>query len=248
MNEQLISDYKTRKDRSHEKIRLFLEFLKEETYTDRKNIMRLFSFKDTKSFYSLTNKMVNMGLIQKYVFTSLLGELPLWGITREGLAIVIKPEDESVPPWFEPSKIKGWGLEHHLFNQNVRLILEEKSATEWVNGDRRTFLTRFPKVKHRPDGLIKLKNGTVVAIETERYLKTPARYTQIMISHLMARTAQNWFSVIYVLPDEQKKLLLMKYFDAIKVLSVNSSKVTVEQKHRDIFNFYTLAELEAADF
>ncbi|EEK14875.1 hypothetical protein CAPGI0001_0274 [Capnocytophaga gingivalis ATCC 33624] len=248
MNEQLISDYKTRKDRSHEKIRLFLEFLKEETYTDRKNIMRLFSFKDTKSFYSLTNKMVNMGLIQKYVFTSLLGELPLWGITREGLSMVIRPEDETVPPWFEPSKIKGWGLEHHLFNQNVRLILEEKSATEWINGDRRTFLTRFPKVKHRPDGLIKLKNGTVVAIETERYLKTPARYTQIMISHLMARTAQNWFSVIYVLPDEQKKLLLKKYFDAIKVLSVNSSKVTVEQKHRDIFNFYTLAELEAADF
>lgn len=248
MSDHLIRESEQRKNRSHEKIRILLEFLKEETYTDKKMIMRMFAFKDSKSFYSLTNKMLKMGLIQKYVFTSMMGDVSLWGITREGLSMVIKPEDESVPPWFEPGKIKGWGLEHHLYNQAVRIILEGKGATEWINGDRTTFIRRFPKVKHRPDGLITLDDGTTVAIETERYLKTPARYTQIMTSHLLARTAGHWINVFYVLPDEQKKLLLMKYFAAIQTLTVNSQKILVEQKFRDVFRFYTLAELEAAQF
>jgi hypothetical protein len=43
-------------------------------------------------------------------------------------------------------------------------------------------------VKHRPDGLLTLPDGNVIAIETERRLKTRARYQSIMASHLLART------------------------------------------------------------
>lgn len=58
-------------------------------------------------------------------------------------------------------------------NQSARIILEKKGASGWINGDRTTFHSRY-QVSHRPDGLITLPDGTVIAIETERRLKTKA--------------------------------------------------------------------------
>ena len=84
------------------------------------------------------------------------------------------------------------------------------------------------KVKHRPDGVITLPNGQRVAIETERNLKTKARYQEIMKSHLLARTNEDWFLVYYIVPDEQKKLALMKLFDSITFLTFNGRPMTLE--------------------
>lgn len=154
----------------------------------------------------------------------------------------MKPEDP-FPNRFEPSKLTGWSLQHHLLNQKIRLVLEAKGATNWLNGDRKHFLSLF-KVKHRPDGVITLPNGQRVAIETERNLKTKARYQEIMKSHLLARTNEDWFLVYYIVPDEQKKLALMKLFDSIAFLTFNGRPMTLEAKHRNIFKFFTVEELE----
>ncbi|MBP2845799.1 molybdopterin-guanine dinucleotide biosynthesis protein MobC [Dickeya oryzae] len=241
--EHLISDYKTRKQKNNEYILQVLNFLKEETYSDMRILMLSTGIKDRQQFYRLCKKMSDAGLIIKYVFKSLFGDLALWGITRPGLAVVLKPDDETVPPWFEPSKLRGWGLEHHLFNQRIRLELEHQGATGWLNGDRAIFRHRYPGVKHRPDGVITLANGITVAIEGERHPKTPARYGQIMAGHLLARSAEHWKFVLYVTPDDQTKLILEKYFAAIKTLSVNARKIDVEPKFRRVFLFCTLDEL-----
>ncbi|GAB7207642.1 hypothetical protein OS21_41380 [Dickeya oryzae] len=50
-------------------------------------------------------------------------------------------------------------------------------------------------MKHRPDGLLTLPDGNVIAMETERRLKTRARYQSIMASHLLARTHKQWIYV-----------------------------------------------------
>lgn len=244
----LINDFKKRKERSNEYVKKLLTFLKEETYSDLSILMRVIGMKDRAQFYRFINKMVALGFVRKHVFSSMIGDLALWGITREGLSVVILPEDDNVPPWFEPGKLKGWGLEHHLYNQKTRVILEEKGASGWINGDRTTFINSYPKIKHRPDGVITLPNGIKVAIETERNPKTPARYNQIMASHLIGRTNQYWMFVFYVVPDSQKKLLLEKYFDGIKTLSVNASKVEVKSHYREVFRFFTMDELEETDF
>lgn len=135
------------------------------------------------------------------------------GITSDGLAVVLTPDDKIFPPRFEPSKITGWTLEHHLDNQAARLILEKKGASGWINGDRATFLSQY-QVKHRPDGLIILPGSTVIAIETERRLKTRARYQSIIASHLLARTRKLWIHVFYVIPDPQKNGHLSSYLTA----------------------------------
>ncbi|WP_210532038.1 MobC family replication-relaxation protein [Pantoea ananatis] len=244
----LINDYHQRKERSKEYMLKLLSFLKEETYSDLAILMRVIGMKDRAQFYRFINKMVALGFVRKHVFTSMIGEIALWGITREGLSVVILEEDENVPAWFEPGKLKGWGLEHHLYNQKTRVILEEKGANGWINGDRTTFINSYPKIKHRPDGVITLPNGITVAIETERHPKSPARYNQIMASHLIGRTNKYWMFVFYVVPDAQKKVLLKKYFDGIKTVNAGSSKVEVLSHYRDVFRFFTMDELEATDF
>jgi hypothetical protein len=242
----LINSNKERKDRNSEKMTQLLNFLKEETYSDFDTLKQLFRYKAHQPLYLLLDKLEGMGLIQKYVFASRLGNLTLWGITQDGIAVVIKSEDRIFPTRFEPAKLKGWSLDHHLDNQLAHLILEQKGATDWINGDRNNFLAQF-RVRHRPDGLITLPNGKRIAIETERSLKTKARYQQIIASHLRARTDSLWFFVFYIVPDEQKKRALTLLFDTIKHVIENNQHVTLEAKHRNVFRFYTMDELKALD-
>ncbi|WP_235424020.1 MobC family replication-relaxation protein [Citrobacter koseri] len=242
----LLTSAAERRERNHEKIRILLNFLKEETYSDFSRLMLLFGFKDYKSLYSLLAKVTKMGLIQKHVMASNTMNIAIWGITNDGLAIVLTPEDDIMPSRFEPYKLTGWTLDHHLDNQLARLILEKKGATGWIHGDRKNFLSNY-KFKHRPDGLIKLPGGKIVAIETERRLKTKARYQSIMASHLLARTEKHWTYVFYIVPDEQKKRALIMHFDSVKHVIINGLPSALEDKHRGIFRFYTLDELKQLD-
>ena len=242
----LITAYSERQTRHREKIQRLLNFLKEETYSDFKTLMLLYGFRDHKSLYSLLSKVERMGLIQKHVLVSRTMKISLWGITGDGLAVVLTPDDAIFPGRFEPSKITGWTLEHHLDNQTARIILEQKGATGWVNGDRTTFLSRY-QTSHRPDGLITLPDGNVIAIETERRLKTRARYQSIIASHLLARTRKDWTYVFYIVPDPRKKHGLEQLFASIRHVIVNHQHIPLETRHRNVFRIYTLDELQRLD-
>lgn len=239
----LLPDAAARKERNHEKIRILLNFLKEETYSDFQTLMLLFGFKSHKSLYSLLAKVTDMGLIQKHTLDGRVTKLSLWGITNDGIAVVLSPDEKVFPSRFEPYRITGWTLEHHLDNQLARLTLEQKGASGWINGDRSTFLNQY-NVKHRPDGLITLPDGRVIAVETERRLKTKARYQSIMASHLMARMDKHWMYVFYVVPDEAKKRALRVILESITHVIAKGQHVQLEEKHRNVFRIYTMEELK----
>ncbi|KHN51220.1 MobC family replication-relaxation protein [Pectobacterium fontis] len=239
----LISDYRERRARSHEKMRLLLTFLKEETYSDFKTLMLLFDYKNHKPLYLLLAKAIDMGLVQKHEINTRMVKISLWGITNDGLAVVVTPDDDGFPARFEPAKITGWTLEHHLDNQLARLILEKKGAYGWISGACSTYRSRY-QVKHRPDGVITLPNGTVIAIETERRLKTKARYQSIITNHLLARTQNHWMYVFYIVPDPQKKRAIELLFNNIKHVIVNHQRIRLEAKHRHVFRVYTVEELK----
>lgn len=243
----LIKSRSERIERRNEKIVKLLNFLKEETYSDLPTLQSLFNYKAHPPMSRLLSSVVDLGLIQKHIFNAPGGKVSLWGITMDGIAMVILPGDTVFPSRFEPSKITGWSMQHHILNQQIRLILEAKGARDWINGDRKNFLTQFD-VKHRPDGVITLANGQRIAIETERNLKTKARYQEIMKSHLVAKKAEKWQHVYYVLPDDQKKLALMKLFNSITFLTFSGRPITLEQGHRDAFQFFTISELQTLCF
>lgn len=144
---------------------------------------------------------------------------------------------------FKHVALSGWTLEHHLDNHAAKLILEKKGASGWINGDRATFLNLY-QVKHRPDGLLTLPDGNVIAIETERRLKTRVRYQSIMASHLLARTRKQRIYVFYVVPDPQKKRALELLFDSIRHVIINHQHVPLEERHRRVFRIYTFDELK----
>lgn len=164
--------------------------------------------------------------------------------SREGQTI--QADDEIFPARFEPSKITDCTLDHHLDNQMARIILEQKDACGWVHGDRTTFLSRY-QVSYRPDGLIALPSGTVIAIKTDRHLKTKVRYQSIIASHLLARTRKDWIYVFYIVPDPQKKRGLERLFDSIQYVIVNHQHIPLETRHRNVFRIYTIDELQRLD-
>lgn len=123
----LISDYRERRARSHEKIQILLNFLKEETWSDFKTLMLLFDYKNHKPLYLLLAKAIDMGFIQKQTFCTRMEKISLWGITNDGLAVVVTPDDEGFPARFEPSKVTGWTLEHHLDTSSHGLFWKRKA-------------------------------------------------------------------------------------------------------------------------
>ncbi|WJM87619.1 MobC family replication-relaxation protein [Dickeya chrysanthemi] len=239
----LISGYRERRERHCEKIQILLNFLKEETYSDFKTLMLLFDYKNHKPLYLLLAKAIDMGFIQKQTFCTRMEKISLWGITNDGLAAVVTPDDDGFPARFEPAKITGWTLEHHLDNQLARLILEKQGAYGWVSSACSTYRSRY-QVYHRPDGLITLPDGTVIAVETERRLKTKARYQAIITNHLLARTQQHWMYVFYIVPNPQMKRAIELLFSSVKRIIVNHQHIRLEARHRDVFRVYTFEELE----
>lgn len=244
----LIHDVAERNEAANRRMLALLSFLKEETFSDFLTLKKAVGYKGrhNHAMYNLLNKAVALGFLTKHEYPVLAGKKSLWGITMQGLAIVVNADDPVFPAYFEPGKLRHWTLEHRLLNQRVRLALEEKGGTGWLNGDRGIFMARYPGVRHRPDGIITLSSGAIVALETERSLKTRARYISIINSHLAASDAGRWHYAMYVMPDDKTKESLVRLFGSIRTVIRNCVPVQFDAKNREMFLFRTLNELEQA--
>jgi hypothetical protein len=163
------------------------------------------------------------------------------GITSDGLAVVLTLDDIIFPARLNHQKSPAGRLSTILIIRPPGLFWRRK-ALRMINGDRATFLSQY-QVKHRPDGLIILPGGTVIAIETERRLKTRARYQSIIASHLLARTRKQWIYVFMLCPIHKKRAL-EPLFDSIRHVIINHQQVPLEERHRRVFRIYTLDELK----
>lgn len=244
----LIHNVAERNEAAKQKMRALLYFLKEETFSDLRTLKKVVGYKGkhNHAMYNLLNKAVAMGFLNKHEYPVLTGKKSLWGITMQGLAMVVSANDKVFPAYFEPGKLKHWTLEHRLLNQRVRIALEEKGGTGWLNGDRGEFMARYPGIRHRPDGIITLSSGAIVAVETERSLKTRARYINIINSHLAASDAGCWHYAMYVMPDDKTSVALGRLFDSIRMVMRNNVPVPFNAKNREMFLLRTIAELEQA--
>ncbi|MCJ5870777.1 MobC family replication-relaxation protein [Klebsiella michiganensis] len=244
----LIHNVTERNEAANRRMETLLSFLKEETFSDFHTLKKVVGYKGrhNHAMYNLLNKAVALGFLSKHEYPVLTGTKALWGITIPGLARVVNADDPVFPAYFEPGRLKYWTLEHRLLNQRVRIALEKKGGTGWLNGDRGAFMARYPGVRHRPDGIITLSSGAIVAVETERSLKTRARYISIINSHLAASDAGRWHYAMYVMPDDKTKESLVRLFGSIRTVMRNSVPVPFDSKNREMFIFRTLDELEQA--
>lgn len=242
----LVHNVFERNEAAKRRMRALLYFLKEETFSDFRTLKKVVGYKGkhNHAMYNLLNKAVAMGLLNKHEYPVLRGKKSLWGITMQGLAMVVNANDKVFPAYFEPGKLRHWTLEHRLLNQRVRIALEEKGGTGWLNGDRGEFTARYTGVRHRPDGIITLNSGAIVAVETERAMKTRARYISIINSHLAASDAGHWHYAMYVMPDDKTKESLVRLFSSIRTVMRNNAPAPFDAKNQEMFLFRTLDELE----
>lgn len=242
----LVHNFADRNEAAKRRMRALLYFLKEETFSDFNTLKRVVGYKGkhNHAMYNLLNKAVATGFLNKHEYPLLIGKKSLWGITMQGLAMVVSANDKVFPAYFEPGKLKNSTLEHRLLNQRVRIALEEKGGTGWLNGDRGEFTARYTGVRHRPDGIITLSSGAIVAVETERTMKTRARYISIINSHLSASDAGLWHYAMYVMPDDKTKESLIRLFGSIRTVMRSSVLVPFDVKNREMFLFRTIDELE----
>ncbi|AIR71408.1 MobC family replication-relaxation protein [Dickeya fangzhongdai] len=244
----LIHNVTERNEAAKRRMQALLYFLKEETFSDLRTLKKVVGYKGkhNHAMYKLLNKAVAMGLLIKHEYPVLTGKKSLWGLSMQGLAMVVSADDKVFPAYFEPGKLKHSTLEHRLLNQRVRISLEEKGGTGWLNGDRREFMSRYPGFRHRPDGIITLSSGAIVAVETERSMKTRARYISIINSHLAASDAGRWHYAMYVMQNNKTKIALIRLFDSIRTVVRNNVPVPFDAKNREMFLFRTIDELEQA--
>lgn len=242
----LIHNPAERQKATDARMRALLNFLKEETWSDFSTLRKAMGFSSNTHHpaYKILNRAIRAGYIIRHGHHGIRPGIVLWGITMQGLSRVVTADDPVFPGYFEPGKLRHGTLEHHLFNQRIRLALEEKGGNHWCHGDRGTFAARFPGIRHRPDGVITLSNGAVIAVEAERTMKTRARYINIISSHLAAIDAGRWHYALYVTPDDTGRASLIRLFDSIRMVVRKSVPVPFKGECRDMFLFRTLNELE----
>ena len=157
----------------------------------------------------------------------------IFGITPHGLALV----NETEGPYFELGRTNSSYVPHHLATQTARLAAEAAGWTNWQPG-KILYKTGLLKV---PDALCVTLDHRKVAIEIERHIKTKKRYEEILSLHLQEITKKSWHEVHYL---TQPELItpLQNIIQRIETIPVKGERVVLEEKHRDRFSFYSLAD------
>lgn len=229
----LINSCQERCVRSQNKREMILRFLRDETWSNLKNLAGALAMSEPAAFKTL-GKMERDGFLLRYKVTSL--RLSLWGITPQGLAFAWSDNEAmQIRPYFEPSKLSVMTIAHYLDIQRARLIAEATGWINWVPGN------RLPKeIKKRPDAIAINTEGQTIAIELERTIKTLKRYEAIFSIYLQQMKRDEYFQVHYVCPDASFAPRLIRMFDLIKAVPVAGERVPITEKHRARFPVYAL--------
>lgn len=96
---------------------------------------------------------------------------------------------------------------------------------------------RFENLKKIPDAVATDRAGNRVAIEIERFCKTPKRYQEIIAAHLEMIAGGKYALVHYVCPHGVDRLI-KKSFEKIEVVKSKGGVEKLNQAHRERFQFF----------
>ncbi len=224
-------NYQERSARAEAKRTLILMFLASgEVYSIIQMVTRLLSCSASSAERTLS-ALVKDGALktEQHLIGSRMSNI--YGITSHGLALV----DIFDRPYFQLGRTNSAYIPHHLETQTARLNAEGAGWSSWQPG-KALHNRGFEKI---PDALVISPAGIRVAIEIERHIKTPKRYSEIIAAHLQSITQRKWDEVHYI----SHAALFNKVagaFQHIDSIPVHGDKVRLEQKHRDRFKFFDL--------
>ncbi len=233
----LISDPAERAQKSQEKRRALLRFLRDETWSVADVLAQVAGVASRQAIHKTLMQMEREELIKRHSLPN-AGRVSLtaWGITPHGLAYSWdEGEDYEDRPHFEPSRLALSRVPHQVDLQLARLAAEAAGWSGWVRGERLGF-----KPVIRPDAITTSPKGALVAIEIERTIKTRKRYQAIIRDHLTQIRQGEWQVVFYLTPDGMAARL-KKVFDSIDHVVFDGQRVAIEDAHRKRFRFLDLS-------
>jgi len=214
-----------------------LKFLRVETCSTPSIIQTLLKQKTVQASYQILNRMVTQKLLSKYTLCVLSGRgVLLFGITNLGLAYAFDLEETAVfRPTFQPSKISAVTLQHKFDIQMIHIKALHNGWSNWKDGSQLGLRSRDHKV---PDAVATSQANERVAFEVEREIKSHRRYSDIILSHLLARKLGHWDSIIYLCPTSDMSLRLKRVFENLGSVNFNGKKIKLSSEHVQCFKFY----------
>lgn len=153
----------------------------------------------------------------------------VFGVTAHGLSVV----DACGNPHFEIGRNNPSSMQHKLDGQRMRIKAENAGWTNWIPER----IARNLKLKKIPDAIATDPKSNVIAIEIERFAKTPKRYAEVIVTYLLEIKAGKYHEVHYVSPTGVSRLI-QNSFAKIEYVKVNGQKVKLTEKHLAKFKFF----------
>lgn len=227
-----------RLERTAEKRRLILRFLREEIWSDAKNIGELLRVKPAATYRTLAG-LVDEELLRSTRVPIVGGQVTLWGITSHGQALAAEPSETVHEKVFVPSRVSATYLRHSLDIQWLRIRAESEGWKKWVNADR---LEKWTEGKARPDAFATDQTGRQIAIECERTIKSPKRYNQILNAWLQAIRRGDVQRVVWVSPSDMVRDRLKQIVTNMTHVEVAGQQVLIPRDRFSNLDFLTYAE------
>ncbi|BCK87799.1 hypothetical protein MIZ01_1595 [Sideroxyarcus emersonii] len=161
--------------------------------------------------------------------------LKLYGITDHGLAVVGADVDMKA---FAIGRTNPSFVQHHLESQLVRIRAEQTGWSNWTPG-KVLFTDNSTRLKKLPDSLANRPDGRRVAVEIERFVKSPKRLTDVVGLHLQQIVAGKYDLVYYFTPHPEAQ---MRAFNKIQFVTMENQKVKLNDSHRARFKVFNLSE------
>jgi hypothetical protein len=223
--------YLEKQSRAEAKRKLVLQFLASgEVFSTVAILSRVISASPSSTTRML-DCLIRDGALKSEMHVIRCRHSHIYGITSHGLGLVEKFDARH----FELGKTNTAYIPHHLESQAAQLNAEDEGWKDWQPG-KALYGQNLEKV---PDALTTSPDGRRVALEIERFIKTPRRYGEIISGHLQAITQKRWAEVHYLCPDGLHKKVEAAFAHIDSVL-VKGERVTLLQKHRDCFKFFSL--------
>lgn len=231
----LIESYQERAQRREEKTQAILAFLRDETWSTGAILAKLLGFSRT-GIYKTLAYLEKSDLIKSHPYPEL--NQKLYGITPKGL-MFSWADDEAFQnrPYFEPSKVKPIMVQHYLDTQKARLHALEAGWSNWLPGH---LLQKG--LEKRPDAVTTSRQGSRIAVEIERTVKTKKRYEVIWATYLQAIKRNEFDYVHYVCPDANFAQRLGRMFSTIDSVPIAGQRVSIGDKHQARFPTFSLAQ------
>lgn len=238
----LIGAPQERAQRSEEKRRQVLRFLRQEIWSSQEILGSVMGLASRTAAHRSLHRMEVDGLLRRHQVQGLGGgSVTLWGITPHGQGLAFElGAEEPLAAYFEPQRVAEQTIRHGLDLQRVRVRLEQAQWKAWQNGDRLTSLLKGGK---RPDAIVISPTGERCAIEIERTLKTTKRYEQVLASYLQAIKAGEVSRVVWLCPSPALAARLRAIVCGIKEVVIQRQRYPVDpERHHAALEFCGLED------